>query len=606
MTSLLGIHSISKSYGTQILFQEISFTISQGEKIGLVGPNGSGKSTLIKILLGLEAPDEGSISRRQGLRVGYASQVPDFPDLPLEEVLLEQDLKGDDTELLTRARILLGKAEFTDFTQNAQSLSGGWKKRLDIARALMHEPDLLLLDEPTNHLDLEGILWLEKFLNREKITYIVVSHDRYFLENIATKIVELNKCYPLGIFVSEGDMTCYMERKESFLQAQEQRQRGLASTVRGEIEWLRKSPKARTTKSQSRIQKAHQLIEELSEIKKRNKTTKVDIDFSASERETRKLLIAKNLAKGLGGKQLFNGIDLILSPGSRLGIAGKNGTGKTTLLKILAGMIPQDMGTVKYADDLHLVYFDQHREHIPPELSLRRALAPTSDIVNYRGQMIHVNGWAKKFLFSPDRLELPVKCLSGGERARILIAKLMLEPADILFLDEPTNDLDIPTLEVIEESLLEFAGAVVLISHDRCLVDRVCTQILGLGKENEHQFFADYNQWEMASKTVKQKKEILLKTDQELTKASPSSSTSKPPQRVVKLPYKEQKELENIEGNISTTEGQVDVLQKLLNDPLAHADAQKSLDLYQQLAEKQRHLEVLFERWQYLLNRASG
>ncbi|MDB6080805.1 MAG: tylosin resistance protein, partial [Chlamydiia bacterium] len=470
--TLLGIQSLSKAHGTQELFEDISFTIAEGDRIGLLGPNGAGKSTLLKILMGLEKADYGSISRRQGLRVGYASQSPEFSSKTLEKVLTDQDLlHGDENERLTRARILLGKAQFTDFTQDASTLSGGWKKRLDIVRALMQEPDLLLLDEPTNHLDLEGIVWLEKLLMREKAGYVVVSHDRYFLENVANKIIELNKCYPQGLFISSGNMSSYRQHKEEFLLGQAEQERSLASVVRDEIEWLRKSPKARTTKSRSRIEKAHNLIEELSEVSKRNKISTVDLDFTASDRETRKLLSAKNLAKSLSDKELFKGIDLLLSPGSRLGIVGKNGTGKTTLLKILAGKITQDAGTIKYADNLKLVYFDQHREHIPPQATLKEALSPNGEMVNYRGQSIHVNGWARKFLFAPDRLTLPVSYLSGGERARILIARLMLEPADILFLDEPTNDLDIATLEVIEESLKEFPGAVVLISHDRCLMD---------------------------------------------------------------------------------------------------------------------------------------
>lgn len=589
MSLLVGIHSLSKSYGTQRLFENISFSLSAGDKIGLIGPNGAGKSSLLKILMNLDQPDEGHISRRQSVRIGYASQFPEFPSLPIEEMLLQQVPHQDENEALTRARILLGKALFKDFSQNASSLSGGWKKRLDIVRALMDEPDLLLLDEPTNHLDLEGILWLEKFLAKEKFACLIVSHDRYFLENVSNKVIELNKCYPQGLFISKGNMSSFMEHKDAFLEAQAQQERGLRSTVRDEIEWLKKSPKARTTKSQSRIQRAYELIEELSEIKKRNTSRTVDLEFSASERQTRKLLVTKNLSKTVGDKQLFKGIDLTLCPGSRLGIVGKNGSGKTTFLKVLAGMIPQDMGTIKYADDLKLVYFDQHREHIPPNISLRQALCPVGDIVNYRGNPIHVNGWAKKFLFSTERLELPVRCFSGGERARILIARLMLEPADVLFLDEPTNDLDIATLEVIEESLKEFAGAVVLISHDRCLMERVCTQIIGLGEGNETQFYADYNQWESSLSSTSAKKET---RPAEIT--PPAVNNSK------KLSYKEQKELEGMEKSIATVESEISALQLELENPLIHSDSQKSLDCYRLLAAAQKKLESLFERWQYL------
>jgi ATP-binding cassette subfamily F protein uup len=601
MTALLGAHSLSKSFGTQILFQSISFTLCQGDRIGLLGPNGSGKSTLLKILVDIEKPDSGYVSKKQGLRIGYASQAPEFPSLPLEDVLRQEIPNGDEIEVLTKARILLAKAQFVDFTQNASTLSGGWKKRLDIVRALMKDPDLLFLDEPTNHLDLEGILWLENFLMRERVSYVVVSHDRYFLENISNKIIELNRCYPQGLFISEGNMSAFMEHREAFLEAQRQQQRGLASVVRDEIEWLRKSPKARTTKSRSRIDKAYEMMEELSELKQRNKTHKAGIEFSASERETRKLLVAKNLAKSLGGKQLFQGIDLILSPGTRLGIVGKNGTGKTSLLKVLAGMIPQDMGTIKYADELKLVYFDQHREHIPPNISLKEALSPLSDTVNYRGQSMHVNGWAKKFLFSPDRLALPVGCLSGGERARILIAKLMLEATDILFLDEPTNDLDIPTLEVIEESLKEFAGAMVIISHDRCLMDRVCTEILGLGLGDEESFFADYSQWEAACFKSTQKKDAQIKAEQPRSASRPAETIEKSK----RLSYKEQKELEGMEKSIAAAEEEVSNLQLMLEDPKVHAEPQKSLEIYNKLAEAQKKLEALFDRWQTLLDKSS-
>ncbi len=591
MTSLLTAHNLSKSYASQELFTDISFTISEGNRIGLLGPNGSGKTTLLRILAGVETPDSGYVSRRQGLRIGYAAQAPEFPSKSLEEVLMDSLPHADEVESSSKARMLLSKALFTDFLQNASVLSGGWKKRLDIVRSLMNDPDLLLLDEPTNHLDLEGILWLEKFLLKEKIPFFVISHDRYFLENVTNKVFELNKCFPDGLFASDGAMSDFLEHKEAFLQGQLEQQRSLSATVRDEIDWLRRSPKARTTKSRSRIQRAHKLISELSDVSSRNKTPKVGISFSASERETRKLITTKNLTKSYGGKTLFKGIDLTLSPGTRLGIVGKNGTGKTTLLKILAGEESQDVGTIKYAEDLQLVYFDQHREHLPPDITLKEALSPSGDMVDYRGNWIHVNGWAKKFLFPPERLSLPIKCLSGGERARILIARLMLKPADVLFLDEPTNDLDIPTLEIMEESLIEFTGAVVLISHDRCLMDRVCTQILGLGIEKEDPFFADYSQWEKALAEVPIKKELP-------SKPATSAASRKEPSK--KLTYLEKKELDAMEQSILETEQEIARHQKLIDDPSVVADTQKSLETYRLLGEAHQKLEKLFERWQYL------
>lgn len=586
MTALLGIHSLSKSFGTQFLFEDISFTINQRDRIGLIGTNGTGKSTLLKILVDLEKADSGNVTRRNGLRIAYASQSPEFPALPLEDLLVQSTKEGSEEQRRTRARILLSKMQFSDCMQNASSLSGGWRKRLDIARGLMQEPDLVVLDEPTNHLDLEGILWLEKFLNSEKFAFIVVSHDRYFLDNICTKIIELSYCYDEGIFISDGNMKTFVERKEQYLAGLAQQKQSLANVVRGEVDWLKRSPKARTTKSRSRVDKAYELLEELSDLKRRNKVSTVNLAFNASERETRKLLVAKNLCKNMGGRELFKGLDVSLSPYSRLGIVGKNGTGKTSLLKILAGTVAQDGGTIKYADDLKLVYFDQHREQIPPNVTLRDSLSPNGDYVNYHGQMIHVNGWAKRFLFHPDRLSLPVGCLSGGEQARILIAKLMLEPADVLFLDEPTNDLDIPTLEVIEESLKEFAGAVVLISHDRCLMDRLCNQILVLD-ESGHEYFADYPQWVNKQKSlVKKEKEAVIKPKQDFEK--PKSK---------KLSYKEELELQNMEKAILEQEEKIQGLEERLTT----CSPAESVELYQQLAEAQSGLEAIYDRWNYLV-----
>jgi ATP-binding cassette subfamily F protein uup len=536
-------------------------------------------------MVGHEDPDMGFISKKQGLKIGYASQSPEFPDLSLEQVLSDGT-----SDSLTRARILLSKAQFTDFEANAALLSGGWKKRLDIVRAMMQEPDILLLDEPTNHLDVEGILWLEKFLAKERTAYVIISHDRYFLEAVADKIIELNRCYPQGLLIAEGTLSSFMEHKEEFLKIQADQQQSLAGQVRSEIEWLRKSPKARTTKSESRIKRAYQLMDELSNVKQRNQTTKVTIEFSDSERSTRKLLAGKNLSKSLGGKTLFSGLDITLSPGQRLGIVGKNGTGKTTLLKILAGSIAQDVGTIKYAQDLKLVYFDQHREQLPQDISIKEALSPTTDTVNYRGQDIHVNGWAKKFLFSPDRLNLPISCISGGEPARLLIARLMLQPADILFLDEPTNDLDIQTLEVIEESLKEFSGAVVLISHDRCLMDRLCTQILGISEKAPH-YFADYSQWEATLEEVPAPKKE-TKSIQPVVK-----SQSK------KLSYNEQRELDGMEASILASEEEI---AKLNVDLEIESDSKKSLELYHLLGEAQKKLDEKFERWEYLQNRVNN
>lgn len=598
MTILLTADAISKSHGSLTLFRTISFSVFKGEKIGVVGPNGSGKTTFMKILAGLEKPDEGTVSPRRSLRIGYVPQESSFPDRSVEQVVA-QVLAADDSleehEKEVKVSIILGKLGFVNTEQSAATLSGGWKKRLEMAKALVAEPELVLFDEPTNHLDLEGILWLEKFLQQAQFTYLVISHDRFFLENAANRVIELNKSFPSGLFSCQGSFSFFLERKEEFLSGQEQYQRSLNSKVRREVDWLRQTPQARTTKSQSRIQEAHRLIQELGEVKARNKKTTAKIDFVGSERETRKLLSATNISKAYGDKRLFSGINITLSPGTRLGIVGMNGTGKTTLLKMLGALVTPDKGTIKYADDIKIVYFDQHRDQLPPHITLKEALSPTSDMVNYRGQSIHVNSWCKRFLFSPDRLDMPISQLSGGERARILIARLMLKPADILLLDEPTNDLDIPTLETLEDSLEGFPGALVMITHDRYMLDQVSNVILGLGTGDESQYFADYLQWE----AYQNRKPAPAKAATDKLKAEPSISTKK-------LSYHERKELENMETAIAQAEASLEKCQADVNDPSLACHAAKLEDACRALHDAQTRLDTLYTRWQALEDKQRG
>ncbi|MFI5334529.1 MAG: ABC-F family ATP-binding cassette domain-containing protein, partial [Chlamydiales bacterium] len=508
MTSplLLSCQSLSKSFSTRLLFEDLSLSIFPEDRIGLIGPNGSGKSTLLKILAGLEKADSGILSKRKGLRVGYVAQSCEFPDVTPKTVLLNalsMDREKEEYEKEHLAEIWLSKLGFDGMEPSAAHLSGGWKKRLSFAEQLITSPDLLLLDEPTNHLDLEGILWLEKFLMREVSGYLIVSHDRYFLQNVTNRTIEMNPAFPSGVFAIDGSYAHFLEKKEGFLKGQIEQERSLASKARRETEWLRRSPKARTSKSKARVDEAYELLDELSEVQGRNLQKKAEIDFASSERETRKLLVATNLSKQLGGRTLFRHLDFTLSPGTRIGLMGPNGSGKTTLLRLLEGVISPDQGVIKPADALQVVCFDQHRAKLPLDITLREALSPNGDFILFRGQSIHINGWCRRFLFSPEILDLPLGKLSGGERARIAIAHLMLQPADLLLLDEPTNDLDIPTLETLEETLLDFPGAVVLITHDRAMLDRVCTALLALGDPNDARLYVNYAEWQASQ----QKKE---------------------------------------------------------------------------------------------------
>lgn len=601
MSLLLSCQSLCKAHGSRQLFLDVTFGIFRGDKIGLIGPNGAGKSTLLKVLAGIEKPDSGSVAAKKSLRIGYVPQTSHYPAMPIEQIVLDQCANLDTLspfEKQTNVAILLSKLGFADPAQDAQTLSGGWKKRLDIAKQLIKEPDLLLLDEPTNHLDLEGILWLESFLKSEVPAYVVTSHDRCFLQNATKRVLELNASYPQGIFDVKGDYAHFIAKKEEFLAYQEQCERSLASKVRSEVEWLRQSPKARTVKASARVQGAGKLIQELSEIRKRNRQSTAKIDFESSERQTRKLLSIKNLCKSLGNRPLIANLDLTVTPGMCIGIVGPNGSGKTTLLRLMARELQPDKGTLKYADDLKIVYFDQHRMHIPENATLREALSPNSDTVVYRGAHIHVNSWAKRFLFDADRMDLPVKQLSGGERARIQIARLMLQPADLLLLDEPTNDLDIPTLETLEESLAEFPGAIALITHDRALLARLANCVIGLGVPGDIPLFADYAQWEDYVDSQRKADAAPQKVQAPARKTEPAAKA--PTAR--KLSYKEKKELEQMEDTIFKVEQEIARCHQIIQELTEKNDLAAMPAACQNLAAEQRELERLFDRWEELEN----
>jgi len=587
MAVLLSGFALRKSFGARVLFENLSLNLSEGERTGLIGPNGSGKTTLLEILAGKEPPDAGTRALRKQTRLAYVPQDSLFgPNDTVGSVLraaLDEALL-DEEEKRVRAEVMLGRAGFDSSATAAEALSGGWKKRLAIAAALVTAPDVLLLDEPTNHLDLEGILWLETAVQAANAC-LVVTHDRYFLENVATQMVEVNAIYPQSAFQVKGNYSEFLERREEFLEAQAKQKESLATKVRREVEWLRRGPKARTGKSRARIDSAGRLIEELSAVNARSRTATAQIDFTASDRKTKRLIEADGIGKTLGGRRLFQNLSLTLAPGVRVGLVGANGSGKTTLLKILEGVEAPDEGTVTRADKLQIVSFAQDRgAHLDLEISLRRTLCPDGDSVIYRGRPIHVAGWAKRFLFRDEQLDMPVSRLSGGERARVMIARLMLAPADVLLLDEPTNDLDIPTLEVLEDSLLEFSGAVVLVSHDRYLLDRVSTTVVGLNG-GEGKVFADYSQWE-ASRNEPAADRVVAQSSRQ---PAPADGPRK------KLAYLEQREWDGMEERILEAEQELAARQEELQ--AASSDAKRVGEAYEKVQEAHRRVEDLYARW---------
>ncbi|MBF0352993.1 MAG: ABC-F family ATP-binding cassette domain-containing protein [SAR324 cluster bacterium] len=586
---LVSAQSISKSFGVHSLFSDISLSFFEEERLGLIGPNGAGKSTLLKIMAGLETPDSGSVSLKRGTHLVYLAQKDQLDaEKTVEQTLLDSmPAELGDAEHFSRIREVTRLMAFEKLDQKVGTLSGGWRKRLSIVQALIQKPDILLMDEPTNHLDLQGILQLESLLKQAPFAFVLVSHDRYFLENTTNRTVELNRQFPGGFLKIDGNYSEFLQNKEDFLAGQLQQESVLANKVRREIEWLRRGPKARSTKAQYRIDSAYQLQNELGEVKARNAQNKsAQIDFEATHRKTRLLVEATDLKIARSETTLCEHLNLQLSPGKCLGILGQNGSGKSSLIHALTGDLKPEHGTITRAEGIRMVIFDQKREQLNYNQTLRQALSPAGDSVVFRDRSIHVASWAKRFLFSSDQLGMPVADLSGGEQARILIANLMLKPADVLLLDEPTNDLDIPTLEVLEESLGEFPGALVLITHDRFLIDRLSDQLLYLDGNGHAEYFADYDQWLQS-----------WNRQQSLQK-----NAGKDPQKkqTKKLTFEEQKELGRIDKKIEKAEEAVAVLQQKMHESEITSNVQKLSELYAQLQEAEDKVAQLYQRWEEL------
>jgi ATP-binding cassette subfamily F protein uup len=572
MAVLLSCESLTKSFTSRPLFENLSFAIDAGDHIGLIGPNGSGKSTLLKIVAGIEQADSGTRALRKGVRIGYVPQDAVFtPGMSIEDVLvdaMQHETTLDDYEKSSRIARALGKAGFTDRHVATDALSGGWRKRLAIARELALEPDILLLDEPTNHLDVEAILWLESLLESEPEAFVVVSHDRYFLENIAKRMLELNQVYPDGLLQIDGKYSDFLEKRDALLKNEKAYQETLANRVRREMEWLRRGPKARTTKAKARITNAEKIIGELAEGRDRARVATAKIDFTASDRKTKRLWVGKGLRKA----GLFEDLDLLLTPGSRLGVLGPNGAGKTTLLRVIVGELLPDAGTIEQADALRVVYFDQNRESLDPTRTLRDILSPEL---------------ARRFLFRYEQLDTSISKFSGGEKARVILARLMLKPADLLVLDEPTNDLDIPTLEVLEESLLEFPGALVLVTHDRYLIDRVSTQILALDGTGRAEYFADYSQWETSSTALLPTGEGGRRPDEGRVRAK-------------RLSYLEQREFDGMEQTLLAAEERLADARRNAEDPSIATDSDALQQRHAELRQAEAEVDRLYQRWSEL------
>jgi ATP-binding cassette subfamily F protein uup len=604
MPPILNAQGLTKAFGATPLFHDISFTVSDGDHIGLIGPNGAGKSTLLKVLAGDEDADSGDVAVRKRARVGYVQQESVFADKLTVRDVLERALVAagiPEAEREGRLRETSGRTGFPSLEAEAARLSGGWRKRLAIAEAIVTKPDVLLLDEPTNHLDLAGIAWLEQVIKETESAVVMVSHDRYFLENTAEEMVELNRVYADGLLRVKGSYSKFLEGKEQYLEAQSKLQDALKNRVKIETDWLRRGPKARTTKSKARIDSANDLIGQLKDVNQRTQTSSAGIEFAATERQTKRLVefedVSVVLGEGANARKIVEGLNFLITSGMRVGLVGPNGSGKTTLLRLLTGELKPASGEIKLASSLKIVYFSQTRE-LEEDITLRRALAPDSDSVVYQGRVVHVASYATKFLFTSEQLNQPVSRLSGGERARVLIAKLMLEPADLLLLDEPTNDLDIATLEILEESLLEYTGALVLVTHDRYMLDRVSTIVLGLDGRGGAERFADYSQWEQG-KGIKGEEIIAASIAPGATGTAVSAAPVAAPASggKKKLSYLEAREYAGIEAAVEAAEDRLQAAREMLEDNAVAVDPIRLTAALAEMDKAQEAADGLYARW---------
>jgi ATP-binding cassette subfamily F protein uup len=615
MPPILNAQSVTKQFGATPLFRDISFTVEDGDRIGLIGPNGAGKSTLLAVLAGQVEPDSGEVAVRKRARAAYVPQDSRFAAGESIRQVLEAALAAthvNEGEREGRLRELSGRAGFVDLDAEAAALSGGWRKRLAIVEAMVSEPEVMLLDEPTNHLDLAGIEWLEELLRSSAFAAVTVSHDRYFLEATSSEIIELNRVFADGLLRVKGTFSRFLEEKQAYLESQSKQQDALRNRVRTEIEWLRRGPKARATKAKARIDTANAMIGQLAAMDARTTVNTAGIDFEASQRKTKRLVELKDVAcdvpgtgEELAGRRLFTGLNFVLTAGMKVGLVGPNGSGKTTLLRLLRGELEPAEGTIRRAEALRMVYFSQMRE-LDESLTLRRALAPESDSVVHQGRPVHVASWAARFLFTSEQLNQPVRNLSGGERARVLIAKLMLEPADVLMLDEPTNDLDIPTLEILEENLLDFPGALVLVTHDRYLLNRVASTVLGLDGRGRTGQFADYAQWEdwLEELDGLEQGKTARRADGSSAGQKSGADPGASPGGKKRLSYLEAREFAAIEAKVEESDARLAAARERVEDPEIATNASALTEALAELDAAQQENDALYARWADLTEKA--
>jgi len=602
MSTLVSLSKVSKSLGDKELFESLSFGLESNSNVALIGANGAGKTTLLKIIAGEIEPDSGMLSKNNKTEIAYLEQSPilDNEKSILKNILIKSD--PNNLEHIQKAKEWFSRLKFEDEKITHESLcktlSGGWKKKVALIRELMKEPSLVLLDEPTNHLDIESILWLENLINEAHFSVFMITHDRSFLQNTATKIVELNKAFHNGHLMIDGDYEKFCEIKNEFIAGQEQNIQSSSNRLRREIEWMKKSPRARGTKQKARQNQTLALQDEVKNKIKNSMTDSIFFEFVKSENTPKKLIEAASISKSYPDKKLFKELSLLIQKNTKIGILGKNGSGKSTLLRCLLGEEAVDSGEVKRSDHLKVNYYKQEKNLPDSNKNLIEYFSEGDSYkINCCGRWMDARSYLKRFAFDERHFRTQLSKLSGGEKSKLSLAQLMLNDSNLLILDEPSNDLDLESLRALEEALINYTGALILISHDRYLLDQVCTELYAFHPDKNDASltrFSDIHQWQkwyqQLTSNEPQKKSSAPKTQKE------NKGSSK------KLSYKEKFELENMEPTILAAEKEFEAASENFSKNVSTPDSAHFATL---LAEKQDALDTLYARWAELSEKGS-
>ena len=589
MAAILSAEHIAKSYTLKKLLTDVTLYIGEHDRIGVVGINGTGKSTLLKILAGMEEPDGGTVMRKNGLRVSYLPQMPDYSEArtAVEQVLFDapKDVGAPDEY---EAKTLLSQFGISDFDADVRTMSGGQKKRVALAAALIRPVDLLLLDEPTNHIDAQTIALLEEKLSRYRGALMMVTHDRYFLDRVCNRIAEISGG---ELYLHDGSFSYYLEQKAARLDMENAAARKRSSILRRELEWIRRGAQARSTKQKARIQR----FEEMSAIAGPQEEQKLSLG-STSSRLGRRIIECENVGKSMGGKRLLSGFTYTILRDERMAVVGENGCGKTTFLRMLAGQLAPDEGTINVGETVKIGFFTQEFPKIDPGVRLIDFMRDIAEYVETPDGRFSASQMLEQFLFPPDVQYTPVERLSGGEKRRLYLASLLMASPNVLLLDEPTNDLDIATLEILEDYLAAFKGAVVVVSHDRYFLDRVAQRLFAFEKDAHLvQYvcsFSDYLDAQRAQESEKDEK----------TEKPSAAAPRRTKERELRMSYKEQKDYETIDARMEQLQGELERLDGEIEKNAS--DFVKLTELTQKREQTQKELDEAEERWLYLTDLA--